>query len=634
MNEALRLTALFVRDLLTYNEQLIRVGRQNYEIEDFEIPYIGVDALGAAQRLASGQKYDGTAEEMTYQQQWQAPVTLSFYGPDAWITATQFGLLIQSQKALELQESLGLGVYQVSTITDVKILAGMTYGERQDITLNVRFAISVDVDILRIDTAELEVRHEIIPFLSEENVMASSIDNLINVAFRKGQDLSGFGLKVGGKGDYRPPQFDAESLKFEYIDANESYGIDLNGSRFLQKLTFAESQDFTRATTGTFIGSNGQIQTAAIDAPRFTHDPVTREVQGLLIEEARTNVVIDSEDLTAASWGTFSSPDTTVSGPVAGYTTISFSATSSDRRFPRNTGVGTVADGEVGFIQARFKPGAGCTTIALGINKGPNKYSWASFNTDTGISDTYTVSDAGVSEFISATEVEPNVWELTVKVTGGDGEIAGIVAHFGDGDSASGLRRNSPIADCDVGFVQFERGGAATSYIPTAGTQVTRAADNCVRVLGAEFNPNEFSFYLEAPIPRLFDDRHADLIEFSDGSNNNRYFLRRGVNSTDLVFRGITPANGVIFTMTLGIAALSNQTAKISASVSSTSATLVVDGVSVSDTVSDALPVVTQFNLGTKWDGSNSIGEGVFKDVQLFPTALSEAELITLTGGT
>ena len=180
---------------------------------------------------------------------------------------------------------------------------------------------------------------------------------------------------------------------------------------------------------------------------------------------------------------------------------------------------------------------------------------------------------------------------------------------------------------------QVEEGSFPTSYIPTAGTQVTRAADNCVRTLGDEFNPNEFSFYLEAPIPRLFDDRNAHLIEFSDGANNNRYILQRVVNSTDLVFAGITSANGVIFTMTLGIAALSNQTAKISASVSSTSATLVVDGVSVSDTVSDALPVVTQFNLGAKWDGSNSIGEAVFKDVQLFPTALSESELITLTGG-
>jgi hypothetical protein len=48
MNESLRLTALFVRDLLGYNEQLIRIGRQNYDIDDFTVGYIGVDSLGAA----------------------------------------------------------------------------------------------------------------------------------------------------------------------------------------------------------------------------------------------------------------------------------------------------------------------------------------------------------------------------------------------------------------------------------------------------------------------------------------------------------------------------------------------------------------------------------------------------------
>ena len=160
MNESLRLTALFVRDLLDYNEQLIRIGRQNYDIDDFSVGYIGVDSLGAAQRLASGEKYDGNTEQMSFQQQWQAPVTLSFYGAAAWSTATQFGLLIQSQKALELQESLGLGVYQASGLTDVKILTGQQYGERQELSLNVRYATAVDIDTLRIDTAELEIRTE------------------------------------------------------------------------------------------------------------------------------------------------------------------------------------------------------------------------------------------------------------------------------------------------------------------------------------------------------------------------------------------------------------------------------------------------------------------------------------------
>ena len=97
---------------------------------------------------------------MTYQQQWQAPVTLSFYGSDAWSTATTFALLIQSQKALELQESLGLGVYQASGLTDVKMLTGQQYGERQELTLNVRYATTADVDTLRIDTAITEIRTE------------------------------------------------------------------------------------------------------------------------------------------------------------------------------------------------------------------------------------------------------------------------------------------------------------------------------------------------------------------------------------------------------------------------------------------------------------------------------------------
>ena len=160
MNESLRLTALFIRDLLGYNEQLIRIGRQNYDIDDFNIGYIGVDSLGAAQRLASGEKYDGNTERMSFQQQWQAPVTLSFYGAAAWSTATRFALLVQSQASRELQEALGLGVYQASGLTDVKMLTGQQYGERQELTLNVRYATAADIDTLRIDTAQIELRTE------------------------------------------------------------------------------------------------------------------------------------------------------------------------------------------------------------------------------------------------------------------------------------------------------------------------------------------------------------------------------------------------------------------------------------------------------------------------------------------
>jgi hypothetical protein len=54
---------------------------------------------------------------------------------------------------------------------------------------------------------------------------------------------------------------------------------------------------FTRASTATFIGSDGLIQSAAINAPRFDHDPVTLDCKGLLIEESRTNAIIQSDTL-------------------------------------------------------------------------------------------------------------------------------------------------------------------------------------------------------------------------------------------------------------------------------------------------------------------------------------------------
>jgi hypothetical protein len=54
---------------------------------------------------------------------------------------------------------------------------------------------------------------------------------------------------------------------------------------------------FTRASTATFVGSDGLIQSAAINEPRFDHDPVSLDCKGLLIEEARTNAIIQSDTL-------------------------------------------------------------------------------------------------------------------------------------------------------------------------------------------------------------------------------------------------------------------------------------------------------------------------------------------------
>jgi hypothetical protein len=58
---------------------------------------------------------------------------------------------------------------------------------------------------------------------------------------------------------------------------------------------------FARASTGTYFDSAGVLQTAAINTPRFDYDPSTLAAQGLLIEEARTNLVLNSATLVTQS---------------------------------------------------------------------------------------------------------------------------------------------------------------------------------------------------------------------------------------------------------------------------------------------------------------------------------------------
>ena len=58
---------------------------------------------------------------------------------------------------------------------------------------------------------------------------------------------------------------------------------------------------FTRASSGTFVGSDKVIKTAATNEARFDHNPTTGESLGLLVEEARTNVLLNSATLSTQS---------------------------------------------------------------------------------------------------------------------------------------------------------------------------------------------------------------------------------------------------------------------------------------------------------------------------------------------
>ena len=160
MNEITKRVALVVRDLLGIDEQLVRIGRQNFTQVDFETDYIVVDDVGQALQTASIETFDGDTESLSLGGIWRGPVTLDFYGSDTYNRAIQFGLLLRSQAARELKRTHDVTIYHPTGPTDLKQLTGQQYGERLQIEMQVEISLDSSVDTLRIDTAQLEFNTE------------------------------------------------------------------------------------------------------------------------------------------------------------------------------------------------------------------------------------------------------------------------------------------------------------------------------------------------------------------------------------------------------------------------------------------------------------------------------------------
>lgn len=143
---------------------------------------------------------------------------------------------------------------------------------------------------------------------------------------------------------------------------------DLGGARPTLDLNFAHNKSlvdsttgqnlitFTRASSGTYVGSDGVLKTATTNEARFDHNPTTGESLGLLVEEQRTNLLLNS--------GTLSTQNVTVTAVAhtlsfTGTGTITLSGTSTAGPL---VGTGT---GESNRVSLTFTPTAGTLTLTV-----------------------------------------------------------------------------------------------------------------------------------------------------------------------------------------------------------------------------------------------------------------------------
>ena len=73
----------------------------------------------------------------------------------------------------------------------------------------------------------------------------------------------------------------------------------------------------TRTTEKRVFGANKLLQTVASGVAGFDHDPVTGASLGLLVEEARTNLCLQSAAISTAPWTNIGTPILNATSAIA-----------------------------------------------------------------------------------------------------------------------------------------------------------------------------------------------------------------------------------------------------------------------------------------------------------------------------
>jgi hypothetical protein len=260
---------------------------------------------------------------------------------------------------------------------------------------------------------------------------------------------------------------------------------------------------FTRASSATYIDSAGTLQTAAVDVPRFDHNPTTGESLGLLVEEQRTNLLLRSEEFDNASWNP----------PAPSIATVTPNAQTA----PNGT---LTADtfATVSGTPAIFQAVACLASTA---------YTWSFYvklGTMAAADFRFAVRDDTNGAFIAA-DIAPSITPVTTewrRVTYTFTTPVGCVL------VRPYLYRFSPATygtTVHLWGAQLEAGAFATSYIPTTTAAATRSAD-VASITGANFSSwyrqNEGTVFAESSsFSNLSGSRVVSAID--DGSMSNRF---------------------------------------------------------------------------------------------------------------
>jgi hypothetical protein len=393
--------------------------------------------------------------------------------------------------------------------------------------------------------------------------------------------------------------------------------LDFAGSRYFGG-SLASLVSCSRASSGYARKADGTLLGFGNNVLRITDE-------GLLIEEARTNLCLRSQDF-GTTWSTSagSNANDAATAPDGTATADQFSenGASSPTHGYAQTGIALAAATTYAFsVHLKY---SGRRWIRLAPNGASTLTGNVWFDIQNGVAG---ASGLTTGSFVSSSvETLANGWYrvIFVATTTGAGSIAfRIFGAAADNDAGSYVGLNAP-AFCAWG-AQIEAGTFATSYIPTAAATATRDAD-IVSLAGAALTPlaaGEGSAFAQVSLPAFSASAH--LI---GGGGADDYILRQGATATEIASRVGNTTGGLA--ATIGGGGQFGQTlVKAVAAWNGAGRSLVANGGTLA---TDALAgsVLASGFIGCRTGGAN-ISSGRIQRIALWSSRLSDAAMPALT---
>ena len=350
--------------------------------------------------------------------------------------------------------------------------------------------------------------------------------------------------------------------------------------------------DFTRAGTATRVNADGLIESVGAEVPRI--DYTGGGCGKLLLEPQRSNLIPYSEDFSDATWNVFGSSGGTCT---------------------RTSNYGISPQGIQNSTRVVFSGNNTALYFVISIS----------------VESTATIYVKGVAGEVIGFGFGVSVGDGSDFTFNGEWQRLVFSGSSGGSVTINTFSPSRNARDFEIYGAQLEEGSYPTSYIPTAGSIATRAAETATGAGDVNtFNDSEGVLYAEISALKNGDGFMTISVNDGDGTADNHISILYRNTSNEVWAQasgGGTNTNIFLYDVK------QDSNNKIAVAYASNSFKIYVNGVLKGSTILNSLPNgLNSINFRNGANDENFYGKT--RQIQYFTTRLTDAELEEITSWT